>query len=212
MAESTFRVAELGCGWGCWLNNTGVAARRRGLAVELVGIEGDKGHVAFAKEALATNGFASSEYRLIHGIAAPGRGKALFPRAAHAGRSWGLEPIFGASLIEIAKAKVSASHDVLDMVPLEDIAAGKLLDLLHIDIQGGEADYVRSCLPDMNALVRRVVIGTHSREIEGSIMTTLLEAGWRLEIERPAIFSLATGRPVITVDGVQGWANPRLAS
>jgi hypothetical protein len=41
-------------------------------------------------------------------------------------------------------------------------------------------------------------------------MTTLLASGWELEIERPAIFVLEPGGPRITVDGVQGWRNPRL--
>src|SRR3546814_4193882 len=29
LAVGTFRALELGCGWGCWLNNAGAAARRR---------------------------------------------------------------------------------------------------------------------------------------------------------------------------------------
>jgi hypothetical protein len=31
-----------------------------------------------------------------------------------------------------------------------------------------------------------LVIGTHSREIEGRLMRELLDAGWQLEFERPA--------------------------
>ena len=41
LSKDTFTVAELGCGWGCWLNITGVAARRAGKKVFLIGIEGD---------------------------------------------------------------------------------------------------------------------------------------------------------------------------
>ncbi|KUM23413.1 hypothetical protein AU467_33615 [Mesorhizobium loti] len=29
LALERFRVVELGCGWGCWLNNTGAAARNK---------------------------------------------------------------------------------------------------------------------------------------------------------------------------------------
>ncbi|HMC03615.1 MAG TPA: hypothetical protein VKI23_05770, partial [Cellulomonadaceae bacterium] len=43
LSKDSFTVAELGCGWGCWLNNTGVAARRAGKRVFLIGIEGDPG-------------------------------------------------------------------------------------------------------------------------------------------------------------------------
>jgi hypothetical protein len=64
-------------------------------------------------------------------------------------------------------------------------------------------------LSTLNSKVAYIVVGTHSRQIEGRIMDTLLATGWILEIERPAILSLA-GAPVVTVDGVQGWRNPRL--
>ena len=47
------------CGWGCWMNNSGVAARRTGRTVDLIGIEGDEGHLKFARDALARNGYAT---------------------------------------------------------------------------------------------------------------------------------------------------------
>src|ERR1700681_2579384 len=40
-AQHTYTVIELGCGWGCWMINTGVAARRAGLDVHLIGVEAD---------------------------------------------------------------------------------------------------------------------------------------------------------------------------
>ena len=84
------------------------------------------------------------------------------------------------------------------------------VDLLHIDIQGGEADLIRDCVALLNGKVAYIVVGTHSREIEGQIFATLRAAGWALEIERPAILSLANGIPQVTVDGVQGWRNLKL--
>ena len=63
-----------------------------------------------------------------------------------------------------------------------------------------------ACLPVCVEKVAYLLVGTHSRQIEGRIMDTLLPAGWVLEIERPAIFSLDSGAPEIRVDGVQGLA------
>ncbi|MBB4000984.1 class I SAM-dependent methyltransferase [Aurantimonas endophytica] len=209
-AGSTFRMAELGCGWGCWLNNAGAAARSRGKSIELIGVEGDLGHVEFAEEARRANGFSQTEYRIIHGIAAASKGKALFPIAEVSGQSWGLEPVLGASQNQIDAALENKTHHVLDMIPLADIAGNQPLDLLHIDIQGGEADYVQENLCDMKRLVRRVVIGTHSRQIEGRIMSTFLDAGWKIEMERPAIIAVDSGKPDIRVDGVQCWWNSEL--
>ncbi len=213
LARGTFTVIELGCGWGCWMNNTGVAARRAGLDVHLIGIEGDETHVAFAREAYAANGFGSHQVTLRRGIAAPTSGSALFPRQEQGGVQWGLEPIFGATDEQRRSARQSGHYDELPMVALGEIAAPhRRIDLLHIDIQGGEADFIAGCLPVCAEKVAYILVGTHSRQIEGRIMDTLLQAGWKLEIERPAIFSLDGGMPQITVDGVQGWRNPAVAS
>lgn len=211
-ASKVFRIVELGCGWGCWLNNAGAAARRRGLKVELIGIEGDRSHVGFAHEALAANGFSPDEYRVIHGVASPRRSKALFPITERPSLSWGLEPIFEASEAQIADAQRNGKYEVLDALPLPDIAEDDPIDLLHIDIQGSEADFIQVNFSDIDRLVRHILVGTHSRIIEGEIISFLMENGWALEIERPCIFALEQGLPAIRVDGVQGWRNPYFKS
>jgi hypothetical protein len=211
LARGTFTMAELGCGWGCWMNNTGVAARMAGLEVHLVGVEGDEGHIAFAREACAINGFGGDQIDLRHGIAAASSGTALFPRQSAAGEQWGLEPLFGATDEERAAAVASGRFDELPTIALGDLLAEHArLDLLHVDIQGGEADLVESCRPALDDHVAYLVVGTHSREIEGRLFDTLLGDRWRLEIERPAILALGDAGPSVTVDGVQGWRNLRL--
>lgn len=210
LASGRFRVVELGCGWGCWLNNTGAAARHKGLAVELIGIEGDSEHVAYAHEAMAANGFSEDEFRITHGVAAPEKGVALFPVVENAGASWGSEPILNATPRQIKEASASSHYQQLDAFPLSEIVQDEPVDLLHIDIQGGEADFIDAAIADLNRFVRYIVIGTHSRQIEGRIMSTLLSQGWKLEMERPAIIGLPDGRPQILVDGVQGWRNAAL--
>ena len=102
-------------------------------------------------------------------------------------------------------------YDELPMISLAVASKDReRIDLLHIDIQGGEADLILDCVDLLNEKVAYLVIGTHSREIEGRIFAILRAAGWLLEIERPAILSLANGTPQVTVDGVEGWRNPRL--
>lgn len=209
-ATGTFRIIELGCGWGCWLNNMGAAARSRGLALDLIGIEGDEGHVASARRILAANGFAELDYRVVHGIAAPKPGKALFPVVANPGATWGSAPRFDASEAEIAEATASGGYALLDAMTLDELAKGQPVDLLHVDIQGGETAFLADNFHDIKRLVRRVVFGTHSRSIEGDIMRMMLDDGWRLEMERPAILGIADGVPHVVVDGVQAYGNPRL--
>jgi hypothetical protein len=212
LAHETFTVAELGCGWGCWMNNTGVAARAAGLDVQLIGVEGDEGHIAFAREACAINGFAPEQVTLYHGIAAASTGTALFPRQDTAGEQWGLEPMFAATAEHREAAVRLGEFDELPTISLADLTSHcEKLDLLHVDIQGGEADLIESSRPVLDEHVAYIVVGTHSRQIEGRVFTQLLGQNWLLEIERPAIISLGPGGPTTAVDGVQGWRNLVLA-
>lgn len=211
LARDTFTVAELGCGWGCWINNTGVAARTAGLKVALVGVEGDEGHVQFAQECCAANGFAPDQLTIHRGIAAAKSGVALFPSAKSSGQNYALEPIFGADPQQLKAAQDSGDYDVLEMIPLgEVIGKHKKLDLLHIDIQGGELDLINNSLDVLRQGVAYMVIGTHSREIDGLLVDCLVRDGWRLEVERPSFITLTTDGPEVNTDGVQGWRNMRL--
>lgn len=211
LSGDRFVMVELGCGWGCWMNNTGVAARATGRQVKVIGIEGDDGHLAFAREALATNGFDDGEIELHRGIASFKSGLALFPRQEVPGASWGSEPIFDAGEEERRRATESGLYDEVAMVPLSQVIGSEpRVDLLHIDIQGGEADLVEQNLALLGDKVAYLLIGTHSKQIEGRLYVALLGAGWRLEMERPALFDIVNGQPRIRVDGVQGWRNSKL--
>lgn len=211
LAGGTFTMIELGCGWGCWMNNTGVAARATGRRVHVIGIEGDEHHLQFAYESLATNGFHADEISLHRGIASARPGFALFPRQDVPGTTWGSEPIFDATDTQRDEALASGFFDELPMVPLVELIGDHArIDLLHIDIQGGEAKLVAENLDLIGKRVAYLLIGTHSKQIEGSLYDTLLSAGWQLEMERAAIFDLVHGAPRIRVDGVQGWRNNAL--
>ena len=212
LARDQFTIVELGCGWGCWMNNTGVAARRAGLRPMLIGVEGDAVHVGYAREACAINGFGAAQAIVHHGIAAAEPGTVLFPRHL-ADMTYGLEPVFGASPEQRRAAAEAGTHDELPVIPLADIMAPYLrIDLLHVDIQGGEADLVAGCLASLQEKVAYLLVGTHSRPIEGRLFELLSGDGWVLDMERPAILTIQAGRPVTVVDGVQGWRNPRVAS
>ncbi|WP_046657914.1 FkbM family methyltransferase [Lysobacter capsici] len=205
-----FTMIELGCGWGCWMNNTGVVARATGRSVRVIGVEGDEHHHRFANESLATNGFSQHEISLHRGIATAREGVALFPKQEIPGGAWGSEPVFNASEDQRAKAVSSGLFDELPMVPLSQVIGVNTINLLHIDIQGGEADLVQECIELLNEKVAYMLIGTHSKQIEGRLYETLLAAGWQLEMERAAIFDISNGKPHVRVDGVQGWRNIRL--
>jgi hypothetical protein len=211
LARDSFTMIELGCGWGCWMNNTGTAAKRRGLDVQLIGVEGDVGHIGFARDAFKANGFQPSQVHLYRGVAAAASGVALFPKQDRAGVAWGLQPVFGATDAQRQQAVRSGDYDELPMIALAEVAEPfRRIDFLHIDIQGGEADLIEGCLAVLRNKVAYLFVGTHSRQIEGRLFDTLLREGWRLEIERPGLLKLDGDTPYMWIDGVQGWRNPRL--
>jgi hypothetical protein len=210
LADNTFTMIELGCGWGCWMNITGVTAKRKGLNVHLIGVEGDEGHVGFAKESLRSNGFKPVEYSLYHGVAAATSGVAIFPKDEQPGVNWGAAPKFDVDPKEAQKLVNSGAYVRLEQFSLEKISENfKKIDLLHVDIQGGEEKLITQSISFLSDRVSYLLIGTHSRQIEGSLFDCLLKAGWVLEIERPALLNLDK-EPLVTVDGVQGWRNPKL--
>ena len=211
LAKDRFRMVELGCGWGCWLMNTGVAARSRGLTVDLIGAEADEGHVKFAVQACRENGFSDEEARVLRRIVGPKKGTALFPKQNKAGEQWGLEAIFNATVEQTRLADQGHDYDQIPIITFDDLCHDEqVIDLVHMDIQGAEADFIDECISSMNERVAYIVIGTHSRQIEGRIHVAMIENGWILEIERAALLNLKPDRPQTTIDGIQGWRNPRL--
>jgi FkbM family methyltransferase len=210
--QAIYRIIEAGCGWGCWITNMGVAARARGLAVDLIGIEGDAYHLQSAAKTLALNGFEPGQFSLHHGVAGPRPGKAIFPVHATDGANWGAEPVFYPDPLILAAATHRKDVQILDCMTLTDLAHGQPVDLLHIDIQGAEVDFIRGNFDAITAHVKRVLIGTHSRVIEGQLCDWFARHGWRMEMDRAVIATLADGRPVTQIDGVQLWASPMLGS
>lgn len=210
LSKDSFTIIELGSGWGCWMINTGFPAKRRGLKIELIGIEGDAKHIAMCDETMKVNGIEPHEYHVVRGIAAAGSGYALFPIGKEGVEHWGFEPKFDVSEEDSAKAVESGDYERLKMQPLKDVIGDRpFINLIHMDIQGGEADLIHDTLDLLSEKVGYLLIGTHSRSLEGRCMDLMLDAGWVLEVERPAYFMLPDGKPVTIVDGVQGWRNPR---
>ena len=212
LSGGDFCMIELGCGWGCWMNITGAAARRAGKRPFLIGVEGDAGHVAFAHESMATNGFAPSQFQVVRGIAAAKAGSAFFPRQSLSGVAWGLEPVLNADKAQIRALRAGGEHDELPMVALKDVILDRRrIDLLHVDIQGGETALVRENVALLGEKVAYAFIATHSRMIDGEIVQCLSDAGWELEMERPCVCTIHDGRLVNVIDGAQGWRNKRFS-
>jgi hypothetical protein len=82
------------------------------------------------------------------------------------------------------------------------------LDLLHLDIQGAEADVLSAARSVLSHKVRRLVVGTHGRDIEQRLLVGLSSDGWRLEADEACRFHHAGGQLSLAIDGCQVWWNP----
>ena len=69
-------------------------------------------------------------------------------------------------------------------------------------------------VPLLNTRVAYLVIGTHSRKLDGDLVDLFHGEGWVLEHEKPSRFTFVPGVKLLEsmneADGTQVWRNPRL--
>jgi hypothetical protein len=219
-------VAELGAGWGPWMAAAGVAARLKGIGeVDLIGIEGSRGKVEHMKDHLADNGLrprvadeatrhGNVRSRCIRGIVWGESGTAQFPvfdpekqfgAAATTGivSGWGVD--YRGHTFSYEELPAYRVQDILSEHPK--------VDFIHIDIQGAEFEVCRAAIDFLSERTRYLFIGTHSRTIEGKLVSLLLPAGFTLLREKPCRFRFYTWPGTLEGltlrDGGQLWRNDR---
>lgn len=181
----------------------------------MVGVEADDRHFSWLREHLANNGFDPDAHRLLNGVIGTQDGDAFFP-ALDSEYDWGGAAVYtkigdhgidcrGREFHYVRKPAYSIKR------ALDGITT---LDLVHVDIQGAEKDVIPSALDVLTQKVRWLVIGTHSRIIEGVLFDVLSRNGWKLENEKPCAFHISEVEPIsekhTRVDGAQVWQNPHL--
>lgn len=212
-ARGRFTAMELGAGWGPWLVAGAVAARHRGIAeIRLCGVEADPGHFAFLRQHFADNGLDPDAHRLLAAAVGPAAGEALWPAADDPANDYGARVLGAGERRDHRGAR--ARVRLVPMVGVADLLrAEPLWDLVHLDVQGLEGALCTAARADLGR-VRRIVIGTHTRQIEGELIELFHGLGWALEHESPARFAYdpeaASVLAMTEVDGTQIWRNPSL--
>lgn len=213
-AGDSFTVIELGAGFGTWAIASAVAARARGIGdIRIAMVEGDPRHCASARRHFVNNGFDPDSHTILHAAVGVENGIAHWPRSdvPASEDGWNHRPNFGdgdymgRSFDDMMEVQVVAMRDLIAREPE--------WNLVHIDVQGHEVDIVGSCLEDISQRVHWIVVGTHSRKLDGDFMAMMHGAGWFLENEKPAKFTYNRGFPTLEgmtiLDGTQVWRNPR---
>ena len=210
-ADNSFTAMELGAGWAPWLVASQRAARLRGIEeIDLTGVEGSAEHHAFMLDNFRMNGIDPDRHSLHHAVAGASDGVAFFPRLSIATDDYGANAVFGDG--ERDAAAMRGELEEIRCISMNSLLADKKrVDLVHIDIQGHEEIVIAAGVNALNSKVRRLVIGTHSRTIEGHLFDLLQDHGWVCESEVPCVLrATMDGRRVLFVDGEQVWRNDRL--
>lgn len=219
-ACGSFTMLELGAGWAPWCVIGYLAARQCGIEkIKVIAVEGDAGHIKFIEETFAANGIGADVGEAIHGVASVSDGSALFPKANDASRVYGGTAAFSeADKAAGAFADFLSSQSTL-VEEVEHLPCFSLttlmrdfdqVDLIHCDIQGAEASLFASMIGPVSAKVKRIIVGTHSFEIDRKLACLFAKHSWDLEGICACLMREYDGKPVIVHDGAQVWRNTRL--
>ena len=203
---------EAGAGWGPWLAMAGVVCKAKKVEnIRLIGLEASAERFALMMQHLRFN-----ELDPQHGVAVE----------VFEGAVWSHDGVIyfpdsdladmGAAATVAETSKDYRGH----AVTTREVACTRLstlvgeggeVDFLHLDVQGAEGEVIASHLDWMSRSVKSLMVATHSRPLEGELMTLLTAHGWVLMREKPCWFD--AGKVVedwcaVTVaDGSQYWIN-----
>ncbi|RUO99216.1 hypothetical protein [Hyphomicrobium sp.] len=213
--NETFVMAEIGAGYGPWIASAWKALCKKvsNPKFRAVAVEADTQHCDWIRRHAEANQIAKENLKIIE-AAATVDGRPVFFPIIDPAADW------GAAASETAE-KTDYRGFQLDHRPVAGISLTDALnsheryDLVHVDIQGSELSVIPASLDCLNAKVQRLVIGTHSRKIEGDLLTSLSAVGWILENEKPCQFAFnGSGEPIterhVRIDGTQVWRNSRV--
>ena len=170
------------------------------------------------------NGFDPAVYRLENAVIGVKAGRSMWPKLPVPSADFAVRPAAcsgedgnfatNAKDPDYRGAVFDEFIDV-EMMSFRSVLEREVLwDLVHIDVQGTETELCSASAEILNRRVRWLVIGTHSRKIDGDLIDLLFRHGWVLENEKPARFDFNPALPSLeamtTHDGTQVWRNPRL--
>ena len=215
--SSEFSMVELGASYAPWACMAGVLAmRQRKSKISVRAVEASRFFFDLIDRNFVANGLVSSDSvairaTAIHAAVGIKRGKAFFPVVTSAFENGGQA---ADTKVDVDYVGRSVEHEEVNVCTLEDAFEGlDVIDLLHCDIQGAEAEVLTFGAGVLTRKVRHMFVGTHSRYIEGLLIDCFHKHGWLLDRERPCAFThradLTSPVGMTTRDGGQYWVNAR---
>jgi FkbM family methyltransferase len=208
-ARGRFCIAELGAGWGRWITSAAVLSRQKNLDCTLIGVEAEPSRFEYMETVLRDNYIEPDDHDLLQAAVAARDGEVLL-----AGNDE-LRDVYGHAIIradEVFRWQIVPGF-VIRSVPAYSFrtvcAPHAFIDLVDIDVQGAEYDILAASFEEVSWKIGVVHIGTHSREVEKSLIALFRGLGWRNAFAFPSHSTAPTPFGTVTfVDGVQTWVNP----
>ena len=206
--QKDFAMVELGAGWGPWISEAGVLCKRKNITdLKLIGVEADRPKFDAMIEHFKRNNLEADG--LIFGAAWDCDATLKFPVIAR-------EDMGGAA--STSDVEYRGGETQMVEVPahgLQKLCDGLgVIDVMHWDVQGAEARIGLHNRGLLDARVRSMQIGTHSRAIEGQLIEMFYSLGWDVLRELPCKMLYDKSKPTIegmtTSDGEIYARNPKL--
>jgi FkbM family methyltransferase len=218
-AKNKFTMVALGCGWGRWLIGGAKAAEQKGLPFHLVGVEAEPTHFRWMVEHFQDNNVDPAQHDLFEAAVSSSNGEAWF----YFGKS---DSWYGQSIIadqamdkdgrkgqngeQTHQGESATRVRTVDLVEVTKNC--QIIDYMHMDVQGAEFDVLSAHPHILQSKIKRVLIGTHSHEIEDDLRKMFRGLSWTCQYDVPMDGYINVGGNVVQLgDGAQAWINPNLA-
>lgn len=230
-AEDEFVVAELGAGYGRWLVNAAAGVRRHKTRMHmpytLYGVEAHPIRFDWMRRTLEDNDVEPGRCALKKCGVSGSVGALYFPdvsqhyrgdsRMHYGARLYSPEEL-GVTDPSIDRFSYTTNneavtvYDKIETLPIERVVdKDRIIDLMDIDIQGAEQSAVPLGIDYLNNRVRKLHVGTHSRDIDRIIYTVMRNNGWTpIHVYANNSENETPWGKFFFGDGVQTWINPRL--
>ena len=206
-SKGTYRIVELGAGWGTWSSAALAACRQNAAirAVEAVAVEADFTHWQWMEDHFRANKLLDHGVHLLQGAIDAKSGEISFPVIENPDEDYGASTRGAGAAPRKVTVRAYTISEVLGYL------SGPA-NFVHIDIQGAEYDTVPASMEALSVRAKTVLIGTHTSSDHHRKMVNLFrDSGWRIRMdyERGQLCETPYGS-VQVGDGVVVAENPKL--
>jgi FkbM family methyltransferase len=208
-AQGRFCMAELGAGWGRWMAAAAMLCRQKALPFSLIGVEAEPSHFEWMQMVLRDNDVDPDAHHLVRAAVAAADGDVILTGPDAPRTVWGHRTVRPDEVPAFATLPDYKFWTVPDGSLRTLFDRHEQIDLVDIDVQGVEYDILAPAFETLNRKVAVVHIGTHSTEVEKSLLKVFRKNRWHSVFSFPSHSDVTTpfGR-VAFCDGVQTWVNP----